>query len=167
MQHVLVADTESDQDISFTHKASINYITAYHEAGHTVAALELRMSLEWVSLNPPKTSTRFRPSTLTFHEFIAIERDAVFTLAGEMAEKVIHDDYEHLSVDDRMHLQNLADTLYPDDPNGAAEWKARMQIEAEALIEKRWTDIVSVAMKLLSDPVRRFSANEIRVLLGR
>ncbi len=166
MQHVLVVDTDSDQDIGITREASIDYIMAYHEAGHTVAALALCMALKEVSINPPRTRVRL-PLLTSFHDSIAIERDAVYTLAGEMAEKVIHDEDEHVSVDDRAHLQELAASLYADDPNGAAKWTARMEIKTEVLVEKHWSDIVSVATKLLSDPVRRFSGNEIRVLPER
>lgn len=167
MQHVLVVDSESGQDIRFTHKASNDSIIAYHEAGHTVAALTLGLSLEWVSLDPPKTRVRLRLSRPTSHDFIAIERDAIFTLAGEMAEKVIHDDYRHLSVDDRAHAQELVATLYSCDSNSAIEWTAKMELEAEALVESHWTDIRLIAMKLLSDPIRRFSADEFRAFLGR
>lgn len=167
MQHVLVVDTESDQDIVFAHIASSGCIIAYHEAGHTVAALALGMSLEWVSMNPPKTRVHLRLLRPTSHDFIAIERDAVFTLAGEMAEKVIHDDYGYLSVDDRAHVQELAAILYPCDSNNTIEWTARMEIEAEALVTKHWTDIRLIAMKLFSDLLRQFSSDEIRATLGR
>jgi hypothetical protein len=166
MQHVLVVDTDSDQDIIITQEASIDDIMAYHEAGHTVAALVLGMELKEVSINPPRTRVRL-PLLTSFHDFIDIERDAVYTLAGEMAEKMIHDEDLHVPVDDRAHLQELAAILYEDDPNGAAEWTAQMEITTEALVEKHSSDIESVAMKLLSDPVRRFSGNEIRVLLKR
>lgn len=167
MQGILVVDTESDQDMRFTHKASIDYIIAHHEAGHAVVAQILGMSLEWVSLDPPKTRVRHRLSRPASHDFIAIDRDAVFTLAGEMAEKAIHYDYGHLSMDDRACVQGLATTLYPCDPNSAVEWTAKMEIEAETLVAKHWTDIGLVAMKLISEPLRQFSADEIRALLGR
>lgn len=166
MQYVHVVDTNSDQDNSITQEASIDDIMAYHEAGHTVAALVLRMDLKEVSINPPRTRVRL-PLSSSFHDFKDVERDAVYTLAGEMAEKMIHDEDLHVSVDDRVHLQELATILYEDDPNGAAEWTAQMEIETEALVKKHSSDIESVAMKLLSDPVRRFSGNEIRVLLER
>ena len=165
--YVLVVDTDSDQDIVFTPVASIDRIMAYHEAGHTVAALVRGLPLQWTSVSPPKTMVRNHLLLPSFHDFIAIERDAVVTLAGEMAEKRIHDDYEPASDDDKAHLQTLAATLYPDDPNGANEWTARMKIKTEALVEKHWNNIVSVAMKLLSDPLHQFSAREIKVHLGR
>lgn len=166
MQHVLVVDTNSDQDIIFTHVASIDRIMAYHEAGHTVTALVQGLPLQWTSVSPPKTKIRHLLSQPSCHHILAIEPEAVFTLAGEMVEKRIHDDYEHASVDDRAHLQTLAATLYQDDPTGAAEWTARMEIKTEALVDKHWNDIAAVAMKLLSNPLHQFSASEIRVHLG-
>ena len=124
---------------------TLDEILAHHEAGHAVAALELRIRFTDVTL--AKVHLPPRAFDLTRH--YDIERDAVFTLAGECAEACVHEDVGHTSECDRRHLEELSVDRYPDEPDRRSAWKLEMEDRANVLVQKHWGMIQRLAMHLL------------------
>ena len=68
---------------------------AHHEAGHAVVALALGIPFTKVTLG----GVRFKPASFDLTKPYDIQRDAMFTLAGETVEAWVHEDTGHTSED--------------------------------------------------------------------
>jgi len=124
---------------------TVDEILAHHEAGHAVAALELHIPFTDVTL----AKVRVPPNALDLTTPFDIERDAVFTLAGECAESLVHEELGHASESDRRHLEELSVDRYPDEPDRRSTWKSEMEDRANALVLKHWGKVQRLAEYLL------------------
>jgi hypothetical protein len=120
-------------------------ILAHHEASNVVAALELRIPF----INVTFGKVRVPPRAFDLSNQHDVERDAVFTLAGECAEARIHEDLGHTSECDRKHLEELSVDRHPDEPHLRATWKLEMEGTADLVVQKHWEMIERLATYLL------------------
>ena len=130
---------------------TVDDILAHHDAGHAVAALELRIPFTDVTLS----KVTVPPNSFDLSNTHDVERDAVFTLAGECAESLIQEDVGHASECDRKHLGELSVDRYPDEPHRRAAWKQQMESEADRLVLRHSEMIKRLAAHLLVNRVIR------------
>jgi len=136
--------------------------TAYHEAGHAVAALRLNVSVRSVSIVPTKGSlgrmahyrkTGFSPDIdiTSLRAKGVLERDAIVTLAGPAAEKRYTGRYNgHGAGSDIDRVLNLLSYACPDEKVLRAYFHyLRESAAAMMRSEHVWAQVAAVARELL------------------
>jgi hypothetical protein len=124
---------------------SVDEIMAHHEAGHAVAALALGIPFTNVTLS----GVRVKPSAFDLTNPYDIERDAMFTLAGESAEACVHEDAGHTSDDDQRHFEELCVDRHPENQERRAGWRLEMHRKTDVLVQQHWSSIELLAAYLL------------------
>ena len=149
--------------------------TAYHEAGHAIAACALRRRLaKVVSIIPDHQDRslgrchfgsmgKFRPDVdVGRRTQKKLDREMVIDLAGIEAEKLATGRYpwRWVSQQDVGHAVDLAMYLYSDEETGP-HWEKKQQ-EARALLERHWRAVEKVARRLIK--VREIQWTEVRAI---
>jgi ATP-dependent Zn protease len=135
---------------------------AAHEAGHTVAAVVLRLSLRYVTLRPrgPEdalTYTRTRRNESPDY----LERQAVCDLAGIAAEQLLNGRVIFGSATgDIPHARGIAERLGVEDVQAFIDAKLR---EAEAIVSANRAGVEAVRRALVER--RTLKGTEVRGLL--
>lgn len=150
--------------------------TAYHEAGHAVAAFTLRLKIcrRGVTIVPDKerdmlgyanvtAQLRGRPDTATSARTRArIEAWAVAHLAGDVAERKFTGRRRFGRHSDLLHASDLLEHI----STSVEQFDARLRVAyagAQDLIEDNWVSVQTVAEELLRK--RTLSADEVAKLV--
>jgi ATP-dependent Zn protease len=136
--------------------------TAYHEAGHAVAAfiLDLRIGRNGVTVVPDKIKQTLGMAHVLMQlqenpdvpvsprTHVRIEKHAVMWMAGDAAEKKFRPGRHYGG---RKDLQDAADLLgYISGSNEITEARLKVaKLEAHSLVELRWREITAVANALV------------------
>jgi hypothetical protein len=129
---------------------------AFHEAGHAVAALHLQIRFDAITLS--RVSVHHSQFDLT--DPYDIERDAIFTLAGEVAEGLMHNEIGHTSEDDRKLFEQLCIDRHPNSQELRDRWRKEIEEKTNALVERHCESIERLSEFLLEN--RRVSEREAR-----
>ena len=97
---------------------SLTY-TAYHEAGHAVASFFLNRPFDSVSIIPDEnTSGRLAQEPYEGNTRSIIRKEIIISCAGEIAEILVHEDWNYLSIHnpssdyDLLYIEDLAARIY-------------------------------------------------------
>ena len=138
--------------------------TAYHEAGHAVAAVFQAVRFEYVTIEADPTRGNAGHIARSFRKPKTLEHfyaDGVMTMAGEAAQRRFRSSSvrRHHSGGDREAAVDLALRAGCDGPQ--AELLVKLWgLKAEALVEMRWPQISQVALALIDR--RRLTEAEVR-----
>jgi ATP-dependent Zn protease len=144
------------------HSPKGEWDTAYHEAGHAVAAffLGLRIGRKRVTVIPDKvkqtlgathvlSQLRERPDvSVSTRTHVQIENRAVVCMAGDIAEKKFRPGRHYGGQTDLKHAFNLLESISRSDEITEARLNVAI-LEARSLVELRWREITAVANALV------------------
>jgi ATP-dependent Zn protease len=166
--------------------------TAYHEAGHAVARLELKLRFRHVTIResddaaghilfknmPRSVYEAVEFSTPTDAQLGRIEREMIATLAGEAAERKLRGRRNRVGAglarypdgtygvtpgSDYDTLTDFALRVWGGHEQIGSRWLAYLQARAEELIDRRYDWVEAVVAALLEH--ERLSEDEVRRLI--
>ena len=138
--------------------------TAYHEAGHAVAAHFLKIPITKVTIEPDDDSLghvrrknlprpvyeALRSGGLTLHMIDKIERNIIMPLAGGAAERRHRGRSNYVgSWQDRDRVVDFVDRLSASGEEASAYYRLQL-VRARGLIESKWYAVEAVAQALLA-----------------
>jgi ATP-dependent Zn protease len=130
--------------------------TAFHEAGHAVAAHVLRRKIEFVTIAKGEGRAGLaRLSDIRPNQWTRRERDIVVAFAGPFAEIRKYGQAKAAGVDDDLqYIRSEIDLVArARNPIASAEDVERLRTElsqrGQALVDSHWTEIEAVAFALL------------------
>lgn len=153
--------------------------TAYHEAGHAVAALVKTVPYKYVTILPDEESqslghilqdgkfvdyAALEAGELTPTKLNRIERYLMVLLAGGLAEKGYSGRYNQIGASsDRYKAADIALSL-EGDGEGASLYLGLLNHRTKAVIGNHWRDVVTVAEALLSR--QTLTSEEVRQVVN-
>jgi ATP-dependent Zn protease len=118
---------------------------AYHEAGHAVIGMRLRLRLKHVTIRPDLCT--YGLAHFKFVRASDVEKRAITAVAGPLAEK------KHLGRNGNLgnsaeYRSVISEICFPSDRQAKA-WRSQLRVRAQTLVNDRWAEIEKVAAALL------------------
>jgi ATP-dependent Zn protease len=143
--------------------------TAFHEAGHVVAAVLFEIDFEWVTIIPDEETGSLGHIHPSFSFDISglkrslIEQKKQFLFAGEMAERKARKWASGIGfLKDYMDAAGLAESLYEDE-DSRREFLMEMIEKARILIAENWPSVEAIQKELFI--IKNLSITEIKQIL--
>lgn len=151
--------------------------TAYHEAGHAVAAISLGLSIgrNGVTVVPDKikqtlgtshvlSQLRERPDVpVSPRTHVQIENRAVMDMAGDVAEKKFRPRRYYGGQTDLLHASDLLSCI--SEANDITEARLKVAIlRAQSLVGRRWREITALANALVER--KTLTAKQVREVIS-
>lgn len=129
--------------------------TAFHEAGHVVAAVLFGINIEWVTIIPDEETGslgHIHPSLSLDTSGLkrsSIEQKIQYLFAGEMAERKARKRASGIGfVKDYYNAGGLAESLYKN-TDSRVEFLRKMIEKAKILISENWASVEAIKVELL------------------